>query len=109
MWLYYYFLSFSNTSTSMVFFALLFLTFDGIQSSQMTTESTMLVGDGFELSKPSLQIIGRIMAWTCTVLYLTSRMPQIWKNVYHHYFEYWGGGGGRGREEGVSEGEKCLL
>ncbi|CAG8598681.1 13154_t:CDS:2 [Cetraspora pellucida] len=24
--------------------------------------------------------IGRIMAWSCTVLYLTSRMPQIWKN-----------------------------
>ncbi|CAB4432990.1 unnamed protein product [Rhizophagus irregularis] len=24
--------------------------------------------------------IGRIMAWICTVLYLTSRMPQIWKN-----------------------------
>ncbi|CAG8498821.1 10182_t:CDS:2 [Paraglomus occultum] len=24
--------------------------------------------------------IGRVMAWTCTVLYLTSRMPQIWKN-----------------------------
>ncbi|CAG8484652.1 6131_t:CDS:2 [Cetraspora pellucida] len=24
--------------------------------------------------------IGRIFAWTCTVLYLTSRMPQIWKN-----------------------------
>ncbi|QRV85928.1 vacuolar integral membrane protein [Ceratobasidium sp. AG-Ba] len=25
-------------------------------------------------------IIGRISAWTCTTLYLTSRMPQIWKN-----------------------------
>lgn len=25
--------------------------------------------------------IGRIMAWICTILYLTSRMPQIWKNV----------------------------
>uniref|UniRef100_A0A1D1Y1A5 Vacuolar integral membrane protein YDR352W n=1 Tax=Anthurium amnicola TaxID=1678845 RepID=A0A1D1Y1A5_9ARAE len=24
--------------------------------------------------------VGRVMAWTCTVLYLTSRMPQIWKN-----------------------------
>jgi len=24
--------------------------------------------------------IGRILAWICTVLYLTSRMPQIWKN-----------------------------
>jgi hypothetical protein len=25
--------------------------------------------------------VGRVSAWTCTVLYLTSRMPQIWKNV----------------------------
>ncbi|RHZ84795.1 hypothetical protein Glove_74g108 [Diversispora epigaea] len=24
--------------------------------------------------------IGKIMAWSCTLLYLTSRMPQIWKN-----------------------------
>ncbi|KAG8926703.1 hypothetical protein FRC02_008718 [Tulasnella sp. 418] len=26
------------------------------------------------------RIIGRISAWTCTILYLTSRLPQIWKN-----------------------------
>ena len=26
-------------------------------------------------------IIGRISAWVCTTLYLTSRLPQIWKNV----------------------------
>lgn len=25
-------------------------------------------------------MVGRISAWTCTTLYLTSRMPQIWKN-----------------------------
>ncbi|KAI0933126.1 hypothetical protein AcV7_004689 [Taiwanofungus camphoratus] len=25
-------------------------------------------------------IIGRISAWICTILYLTSRLPQIWKN-----------------------------
>ncbi|CAG8684552.1 15370_t:CDS:2, partial [Dentiscutata heterogama] len=25
-------------------------------------------------------LIGRTMAWACAVLYLTSRMPQIWKN-----------------------------
>lgn len=31
---------------------------------------------------PSLQrVIGRISAWSCTTLYLTSRLPQIWKNV----------------------------
>jgi len=27
------------------------------------------------------RIIGRISAWICTTLYLTSRLPQIWKNV----------------------------
>jgi hypothetical protein len=27
------------------------------------------------------RIIGRIFAWMCTTLYLTSRLPQIWKNV----------------------------
>ncbi|EPQ58337.1 hypothetical protein GLOTRDRAFT_137075 [Gloeophyllum trabeum ATCC 11539] len=26
------------------------------------------------------RIIGRIFAWACTTLYLTSRLPQIWKN-----------------------------
>ena len=31
---------------------------------------------------PSLErIIGRMSAWACTTLYLTSRLPQIWKNV----------------------------
>lgn len=29
----------------------------------------------------SQQILGRIFAWLCTTLYLTSRLPQIWKNV----------------------------
>lgn len=29
----------------------------------------------------SQQVIGRIFAWLCTTLYLTSRLPQIWKNV----------------------------
>jgi hypothetical protein len=28
-------------------------------------------------------ILGRIFAWLCTTLYLTSRLPQIWKNVSH--------------------------
>ncbi len=28
-------------------------------------------------------VIGRISAWICTTLYLTSRLPQIWKNVGH--------------------------
>ena len=25
--------------------------------------------------------LGRIFAWVCTVFYLSSRMPQLWKNV----------------------------
>lgn len=34
------------------------------------------------LPPPSTErIIGRIFAWACTTLYLTSRLPQIWKNV----------------------------
>jgi len=27
------------------------------------------------------RVVGRIFAWLCATLYLTSRMPQIWKNV----------------------------
>ena len=35
-----------------------------------------------QLSKQwSERVIGRIFAWLCTTLYLTSRLPQIWKNV----------------------------
>jgi solute carrier family 66 (lysosomal lysine-arginine transporter), member 1 len=30
---------------------------------------------------PIERVIGRISAWACTTLYLTSRLPQIWKNV----------------------------
>ncbi|KAJ1971292.1 PQ loop repeat-containing protein 2 [Dimargaris xerosporica] len=25
-------------------------------------------------------LVGRVIAWTCTALYITSRLPQIWKN-----------------------------
>ncbi|KAF8636680.1 hypothetical protein AX17_003486 [Amanita inopinata Kibby_2008] len=35
----------------------------------------------FHLTKTSNeQFLGRIFAWLCTTLYLTSRLPQIWKN-----------------------------
>lgn len=38
--------------------------------------------DGPPAAGPPLdRVIGRISAWTCTTLYLTSRLPQIWKNV----------------------------
>jgi len=33
-------------------------------------------------AQPSAErVLGRIFAWLCTTLYLTSRLPQIWKNV----------------------------
>jgi hypothetical protein len=48
--------------------------------------------DDTPLTYPSTErILGRIFAWLCTTLYLTSRLPQIWKNVsiysssYRHY------------------------
>ncbi|KAH9901390.1 PQ loop repeat-domain-containing protein [Cubamyces lactineus] len=35
----------------------------------------------FDEPRPTTEhIIGRISAWVCTTLYLTSRLPQIWKN-----------------------------
>ena len=38
--------------------------------------------DGSPVAGPPLdRVIGRISAWTSTTLYLTSRLPQIWKNV----------------------------
>lgn len=37
----------------------------------------------------SIVQLGRIFAWVCTVFYLSSRMPQLWKNVkfspYNNY------------------------
>ena len=68
---------------------------DPILSAQLAGEPTMLefthlIHSGATLSEqaepapsaPSLEfIIGRISAWVCTTLYLTSRLPQIWKNV----------------------------
>jgi len=74
--------------SSMVFAVLLF-----------TFHSTSVINSSFSTSHPNRHVksldyndvtlndpistemfIGRIMAWSCTVLYLTSRMPQIWKN-----------------------------
>lgn len=36
----------------------------------------------------SERILGRISAWACTTLYLTSRLPQIWKNVSSSHSPY---------------------
>lgn len=37
--------------------------------------------DGHYNNEMIKRTIGRISAWICTTLYLTSRLPQIWKNV----------------------------
>lgn len=37
--------------------------------------------DPHSTSSSNKRILGRIFAWLCTTLYLTSRLPQIWKNV----------------------------
>ncbi|KAJ7285725.1 PQ loop repeat-domain-containing protein [Mycena rebaudengoi] len=36
--------------------------------------------DPIPADRSSERVIGRIFAWLCTTLYLTSRLPQIWKN-----------------------------
>jgi solute carrier family 66 (lysosomal lysine-arginine transporter), member 1 len=53
------------------------LSFDDLQFAGDVPPSEPPEDDG-----PSTEyIIGRISAWVCTTLYLTSRLPQIWKNV----------------------------
>jgi uncharacterized protein with PQ loop repeat len=75
-------------------FAVLLFTFhstSSISSSFSTSSHFSTIHDEIEPRSISLgghnnfflnnsKNIGRIMAWACTVLYLTSRMPQIWKN-----------------------------
>ncbi|KAL5489766.1 hypothetical protein ACEPAI_4598 [Sanghuangporus weigelae] len=47
----------------------------------MFTDFTLEQSTNSGPEEPSSErIIGRIFAWTCTTLYLTSRLPQIWKN-----------------------------
>ncbi|PFH54276.1 hypothetical protein AMATHDRAFT_72778 [Amanita thiersii Skay4041] len=36
--------------------------------------------DPYLVEIPNERFLGRIFAWLCTTLYLTSRLPQIWKN-----------------------------
>lgn len=67
----------------------------GVSTESLPLNGQLREGNGEELSFRDLQfsgdvppsdpsteyIIGRISAWVCTTLYLTSRLPQIWKNV----------------------------
>ncbi|SCZ95873.1 BZ3500_MvSof-1268-A1-R1_Chr8-1g09852 [Microbotryum saponariae] len=50
-------------------------------------DNDVVMSDAFYLVDPKVTIgrnwerfIGRMSAWTCTTLYLTSRLPQIWQN-----------------------------
>lgn len=48
--------------------------------------ATTFMDDHDDHEGPSTEyVIGRISAWICTTLYLTSRLPQIWKNVGFRY------------------------
>jgi hypothetical protein len=51
-----------------------------LASSKSSIEYTNAEEDPHE-DPTSEQVLGRIFAWLCTTLYLTSRLPQIWKNV----------------------------
>lgn len=51
------------------------LVFDAPQFEDMSKDRPPAAGPPME------RVIGRISAWACTTLYLTSRLPQIWKNV----------------------------
>jgi hypothetical protein len=44
-------------------------------------DSYMLYDASLFTQQWSERVVGRIFAWLCTTLYLTSRLPQIWKNV----------------------------
>ncbi|KAF9177628.1 hypothetical protein BGZ51_008511 [Haplosporangium sp. Z 767] len=91
-------------STSIVLFGLMVLTMRQTlpgQDTATTTASlfnqnsgsadmTKMVGrvfaraleeeQGDPSSEPHIVQLGRIFAWVCTVFYLSSRMPQLWKN-----------------------------
>lgn len=67
--------------------AALYIEHPKLQSSSPPREK--LLGEPHEEPTPE-QVLGRIFAWLCTTLYLTSRLPQIWKNVRFQYsLPYW--------------------
>ncbi|GBB86543.1 hypothetical protein RclHR1_12970006 [Rhizophagus clarus] len=81
----------SHQRLSSMVFAILLFTFhstSSISSSFSTSPSYLsTIHDEMSFSEHmksfferNYESIGRILAWICTVLYLTSRMPQIWKN-----------------------------
>ncbi|CAG8612673.1 7505_t:CDS:2 [Funneliformis mosseae] len=77
-----------------VVFAVLLFTFNSTSSisssfsssrfptihDEIGSQEMPLHGNAKLLSEHNVIFLGRVMAWTCTLFYLTSRMPQIWKN-----------------------------
>lgn len=61
--------------------------FYNLTVSGQSTIPTILGHDDPDSHEPSTeQILGRFFAWLCTTLYITSRLPQIWKNVRFYGF-----------------------
>ncbi len=57
-------------------------THNGSRVFARALEDEQSVGAGASLAEdPNIIQLGRIFAWVCTVFYLSSRMPQLWKNV----------------------------
>ncbi|KAG9319720.1 hypothetical protein KVV02_008334 [Mortierella alpina] len=88
-------------STSMVLFGLVMLTMrhtlPALQQSSVPSSGSFThndsrvfaralddeqsLGEGASLAEdPNIVQLGRIFAWVCTIFYLSSRMPQLWKN-----------------------------
>lgn len=79
----------SRLPTSLVFLGLFtFLVFRSSPDFRVTEavgqawSSTPLHSRALAMSKSEdwQQVVGRASSWTCALLYLTSRLPQIWKN-----------------------------
>jgi hypothetical protein len=68
-------LSFSSPTHESPPLATVDLVFDAPHFEDMSKDRPPAAGPPME------RVIGRISAWACTTLYLTSRLPQIWKNV----------------------------
>ncbi|GJE87137.1 PQ-loop repeat-containing protein [Phanerochaete sordida] len=56
------------------------ISFDNLQFEQPISSTRADDPDDNHDAPSTDYVIGRISAWICTTLYLTSRLPQIWKN-----------------------------
>ncbi|CAG8469790.1 1496_t:CDS:2 [Diversispora eburnea] len=75
--------SYQRVTTIFAIFLFAFHTTSTISSSSISSVSKNEDNNNNEFTlflEENRDTIGKIMAWSCTFLYLTSRMPQIWKN-----------------------------